>query len=479
VRKLATEPVGFFEFAPSEKLDLDLVSRTIAAARDEVDSVDVVILPESAIDEGDVNDLEALLDSQGVISLITGVRQHSPEPGWRPGNWVHIGFSPRLEKAGPLPNSPGEQWFHIRQNKHHRWSLDERQIYQYHLGGALHPHVRWWEAMDVPRRTIQFIELGDGITMVSLVCEDLAQIDDVAEVIRSVGPTVVVTPLLDGPQVTSRWAARYASVLADDPGSAVLTLTSFGMAQRCRPNGRDASAVVALWKDPVRGSREIPLEAGAQGVLLTVCGDRATRSSADGRSPVDNVTHYFDVAVHQVRASTAGLSSANSSPGGTAPRVLDVDELTILTGWAQAVAEAVGLAPECIETLLANAQTDAPWRAALGIVEPSPRLGEAIDLIVRSVQAAAPQGRPPTLDELLISTRKDRPDERGLERLARRVLRSVVEEFCNRNGFHPEEQPAKLSPDSVCLQGSTAATADGLPIAQFVSMIAKERNPYE
>ena len=39
-----------------------LVSRTIAATRDEVDSVDVVLLPESAVDESEVNDLEALLD---------------------------------------------------------------------------------------------------------------------------------------------------------------------------------------------------------------------------------------------------------------------------------------------------------------------------------------------------------------------------------------------------------------------------------
>jgi hypothetical protein len=31
--------------------------------------------------------------------------------------------------------------------QHHRWSLDQSQIYQYHLAGALHPHVRWWEAM--------------------------------------------------------------------------------------------------------------------------------------------------------------------------------------------------------------------------------------------------------------------------------------------------------------------------------------------
>ena len=239
-QRLAKEPFGFFEFAPLEKLDLDLVSRTITSARDEVDSVDVVLLPESAVDETEINDLEALLDRHGVASLITGVRQRAREPGQLPGNWVHLGLNPRLEKGGPLPSSTGEEWFHIRQNKHHRWSLDEGQIYQYHLGGALHPHLRWWEAMDVPRQTVRFLELGDEITMVSLVCEDLAQIDDVAEIIRSVGPTVVVTPLLDRPQLSSRWAARYASVLADDPGSGVLTLTSLGMVQRCRPQGRDA-----------------------------------------------------------------------------------------------------------------------------------------------------------------------------------------------------------------------------------------------
>ena len=103
---------------------------------------------------------------------------------------MHIGVNPRLEKGGPFRSaSVREQWFHIRQDKHHRWSLDERQIYQYHLGGALHPHIRWWEAIDVPRRSVQVVEVGEGITIVSLVCEDLAQNDDVAEVIRSIGPT--------------------------------------------------------------------------------------------------------------------------------------------------------------------------------------------------------------------------------------------------------------------------------------------------
>ena len=247
VDRLAMEPFGLFEFAPSEKLDLDLADRVLHAARDEVGSVDHVMLPESAVDEGEINELEALLDAHGVTALTTGVRPRARKPGRLSCNWVHTGVS------------TGEQWRHIRQNKHHRWSLDEAQIYQYRLGGALHPHIRWWEAMEVPRQSVQFIDIGNGVTVVCLVCEDLARIDDVADLIRSVGPTLVVTPLLDGPQLTSRWAARYASVLADDPGSAVLTLSSYGMVRRSRPGRRDASPVVALWKDPTRGIREIPV----------------------------------------------------------------------------------------------------------------------------------------------------------------------------------------------------------------------------
>lgn len=432
VQRLAKEPFGFFEFAPSEKLDLDLVSRLIVAARDEVDSVDVVLLPESAVEESEINDLEALLERHGVTGLITGVRQRSTQPGRLPGNWVHMGISPRLEKAAPPTSATSEQWFHIRQNKHHRWSLDEKQIYQYHLGGALHPHVRWWEAVDVPQRKIHFVELGDEITLVSLVCEDLAQIDDVGEIIRSVGPTAVVTPLLDGPQLASRWAARYASILADDPGSSVLTLTSYGMVKRSRPRGRESSPVIALWKDPVRGIREIPLEAGAQGVLLTICGDRATRRSADGRAPIDNVTEHFDVAVHQVRAGSAESAPTNFRSEAPAPRSLELDELTILTGWAQALAEALAYAPECVEPLLADAKPGAPWRAALRIPEPPQQLNKAIRFLEEAVRAVTPADGMPTLDALLNSCIANLPRQQGLEKLVGQVLRSTLEQLRTR-----------------------------------------------
>jgi hypothetical protein len=414
VQGLAKEPYGFFEFVPSEGLDLDLVDRMLVAARDEVNHVNVVVLPENAVDHGELESLEALLDRHGVIGLITGVRQRPEGPGRLPGNWVHIGVS------------NGEEWVHIRQSKHHRWALDEQQIYQYHLGGALHPHIRWWEAMEVPRRAVHFVEAG-GATLVSLVCEDLAQIDDVADVLRSVGPTIVITPLLDGPQLSSRWTARYASVLADDPGSAVLTLTSLGMARRSRPRGQEPSTVVALWKDPGRGMREIQLEPGAQGVLISTSTDRATRRAADGRRPVENGSEVFDMSVYQVRAARTGSGSPNSGPALPTRPGLGADELTIVTSWAEAVAEALAYAPERVEAVLRDAHADAPWRSALGIAKPSGRLSEAIEVIDQTIRTAAAEGGDPPLDAALHAV-CDQPRDPGLERLVRRVLRSTLEQ---------------------------------------------------
>ena len=79
VQRLAKEPFGFFEFAPEEPLDLDLVDRVLLAARDEVGTVDVVLLPESAIEERELDALEALLGRHGVSYLRAGVVCAHPE----------------------------------------------------------------------------------------------------------------------------------------------------------------------------------------------------------------------------------------------------------------------------------------------------------------------------------------------------------------------------------------------------------------
>ena len=423
VHRQEKDPFAFFEFAPVQGLDFDLLDRVLVTAREESGSVDVVVLPESAVAEDEIDELEALLHHHGVVMLQAGVRRSSG-PGTPPGNWLHTGLSPIFEK-GATPGEQGAPWFHIRQRKHHRWSLDESQILQYHLGGVLHPSVRWWEAIEVPRRAIEFVEVAE-LTLISLVCEDLAQHDDVAQLVRSVGPTVVFAVLLDGPQLTSRWAARYASVLADDPGCAVLTLTSFGMVQRSRPHGHDLAPIVALWRDPARGYREIPLEPGAHGVVLTVCMDRATRRSADGRYPVDNGTQAFDVAVHQVRASGTGSEPGRLRPAAPDDHLLEVGELSVLTAWAEAAAEALTHAPERAAAVLGDARPGAAWRPRLGLPEPSEKLGEAIDRMDRTVRGVSSAGDTATIEAMVSTLRQDRPGETDLDGLVRRVLAAML-----------------------------------------------------
>jgi len=273
--------------------------------------------------------------------------------------------------------------------------------------------------------------------LVSLVCEDLAQNDDIAQLIRSVGPTAVIVGLLDGPQIASRWSARYASVLADDPGSSVLTLSSFGMVERSRPEGREASRVIALWKDPTTGIREIPLEPGAHGVLLTVSFDRATRYAADRRWPVDNSTFAYGVAVHQVHASHAGARTQPAPPTAATMPLLETEELTILTGWAEGVSEAAAYAPDRVDELLAQARTGTPWRAELGLPDLSPRLAEAIESLGRVVRrVAAPPGAS-LFAKLLAAADEDRPDENTLDALVRHVLLSMLEERQTRHSTGP------------------------------------------
>lgn len=436
VRRQAQEPYGFFEFAPRDGLDFDLLERVLAAAREEAGSVDVVYLPESAVDEDEIGELEAVLQRHGVVFLQTGVREHSPSAGRLPGSSIHMGISSVLQKGDPGTSTDGSPWFHIRQHKHHRWSLDSSQIEQYHLGGVLHPHVRWWEAIEVPRQEIQFVEVAE-LTFACLVCEDLAQNDTVAELIRAVGPTIVFPALLDGPQLTSRWASRYASVLADDPGSAVLTLTSFGMVQRSRPRGNDASSVIALWKDPATGIREIPLEAGAQAVLLTVCMDRAGRRSADGRSPVSNGTQCFDAAVHQIRVPSGGPPEQRSLATRSAAHLLDSEELTVLTAWAEAVSEALVYAPGRAADVLAAARPAAPWRKALNLSPPSPRIGHGIDLLDEALQAATSQSGELGPDGLSAFSDPAFTGVDGLDGLVRRVLVSTIEARLTRQPGRP------------------------------------------
>ena len=111
---------------------------------------------------------------------------------------------------------------------------------------------------------------------------------------------------------------------------------------------------------------------------------------------------------------------------------MEVDEVTILTGWAEGVAEALAYTPEGAEDLLADAGQGGSWRAAFELAAPPARVTEAIDVMAHMLAAATPVGGPPSFDALLIATQESRPDERPLDGLVRRVLRSALEQLRTR-----------------------------------------------
>ncbi len=415
VHRPEREPFGYFTYEPSEPLDLDLVDRLLDAALEEVDGVDVVVLPEGCLDEQDIEDLESLLARRKVTMLVSGVRPQPTAPDRFPGNAVHTGLF------------LGGRWWHYRQNKHHRWFLDAGQIEAYNIAGSLHPSVRWWEAMEIPERCVHFLELGGGITVAAVVCEDLARLDGVADLLRSVGPTLIVTLLLDGPQLASRWTARYAGVLADDPGSDVLTLTSLGMAIRSQPRGMPPSRVIAMWKDPVRGLREIPLEACAQGVLLKAVLGRTARHAADGRLPVDDATDFYVAGVHQLRAQSRAAGSTSCAPNGTGRAVLDPSDLSVLSAWTQAVADGVSEGAAAVDTALAAARPGATWRYDAGLMPPTGQLAATLDALVRITESALDGNDAISVPTVRAAIESTPPDEPDLDAVARVSLIAALE----------------------------------------------------
>jgi hypothetical protein len=284
------EAFGFFAYQPTRALAPSFLSNLIDAALDDAPRVDTVVLPESAIDRDEIGPIEDLLAERGVPSLVAGTRQ-PPEGGRMARNYLHFGLL------------TDEGWVHFEQDKHHRWCLDPAQIRQYHLTRALAPTRQWWEAIELPTRSVRIIDLGGGATTAAMICEDLARLDEVAAVLRRIGPNFVMALLLDGPQLAQRWACRYASVLADDPGCAVLTLTSLGMVRRSRPPGLPPSRTVAMWTDPTSGSTHLELERGASAMLTRSTIGSTTAWTADGRRHPASMPSSVLTGVRQLRSA--------------------------------------------------------------------------------------------------------------------------------------------------------------------------------
>ena len=271
-----TDFFGFFsiDHLDSCKPTLAEIIRLVKVAQRSSGPIHGVVLPELALSDSDYELLRDKLERQNIF-LIAGVGTRGSSSR-HAKNQVRISF--------PLYKT-------AVQHKHHRWRLEEHQITQYSLGGRLDSEKQWWEHISVDDRTLNFFSLLPWLVLTPLICEDLARPDPVGDLVRAVGPNLVIALLMDGPQLKERWSARYATTLADDPGCSVLTVTSAGMAKLSRPHGvvgpRDP--VIALWKDGKSGnSVEIVLPSGYDGIVLSLSRRYAEEWSADGRSDGGN-----------------------------------------------------------------------------------------------------------------------------------------------------------------------------------------------
>jgi hypothetical protein len=122
----------------------------------------------------------------------------------------------------------------------------------------------------------------------------------------------LIALLMDGPQLERRWSGRYATVLADDPGSGVLTLTSLGMVQRSSMPGEKECRQVALWKGEEGVAQELSIPPGCHGLALTLSTKLLEHFTLDGRSDGRTTRGLQLSAVRPVRHS-APPSWANSS----------------------------------------------------------------------------------------------------------------------------------------------------------------------
>jgi hypothetical protein len=323
------QSVRYFSYRPlaSKPLPIDGILEMLLAVEKEQAPVHLLVLPESALSIDEYRDLLAALKEaadaqklQHVPMLVVGIHRQDGEADI---NEVR------------LSSYFAGRWYEMAQRKHHRWRLDRRQIRQYKLEGRFPTARNWYEKIVLGQRRLTFLAPNGWLALCPLICEDLAQLEPVSEVIRGVGPTLLVSLLADGPQLDNRWSARYASVLADDPGTSVLTLTSVGMVAQSQdleakePAKPDTPHRVGLWKSTPDGWRAVGLSNIHNALLLTISAEWQLEFSADGRGDHENAATFRFEGVRELKL-TSTETGKEIKPG------LRADKLTkeaLQAGW--------------------------------------------------------------------------------------------------------------------------------------------------
>ncbi|WP_372425635.1 hypothetical protein [Salinarimonas chemoclinalis] len=274
---------------PEEPTITGLVHELVERAKRDCDEIHGIVLPEMALDHAHQEALASHIREKlpGIEFLVTGLSQARGHDGsLRQGNFVAVNLFCHADGRA--------QRILTRREKHHRWRLDDQQVRAYGLEGVLSPSYSWWENIDLLSRRVDFAVVRRKTVLSAMICEDLARVDPCQELLRAVGPNIVIALLMDAPQLRTRWPARYATVLAEDPGSSVLTLTSRALMSRqhrlALQPGADDKRIVALWRDDTGVPQEIACPIHAQAIRLSLFSSPATDSTLDGRENRSAVT---------------------------------------------------------------------------------------------------------------------------------------------------------------------------------------------
>ncbi len=271
---------------------LEFIQALVTEAKKDCNGIHAVVFPELALN--DALYLELSVELPKILPEIElFIAGQSGAASARSGNFVSVTLyqqdpTDRTRKRGLIS----------RREKHHRWKLDRYQILDYGLEGILSPSMSWWEDIDLLSRRVDFSVVRSGSVVSAMICEDLARVDPCQELLRAVGPSIVFALLMDAPQIRVRWPARYATILAEDPGSAVLTMTSRALMTRQHRIGTHLSKgpsdrVIALWRDDTGDPQEIECPNDAHGVRLTLSGRRVIDETLDGRTDTTAVSWRY------------------------------------------------------------------------------------------------------------------------------------------------------------------------------------------
>lgn len=275
---------GWFKYKPDDSWAVvSELQAFIKKAEKQVGTIHAVVMPETAVPADKLPAIATLCLSKNII-LICGITKDADQM-----NGDRFGSnSAEIIIPNPTATNEDDKSYTFSQRKHHRWKLDRSQICRYSLSSVLNPDFQWWEHIPIAERSLRVFAMRDWLVTCPLICEDLARLDPVGQVVRAIAPDLVIALLFDGPQIGSRWPAHYATVLADDPGSSVLTITSLGMSKLSKPIGysssQDRSNVIAMWRDCLSGYVPIELPPGASAAVLLLNRQEAKAATADGRT---------------------------------------------------------------------------------------------------------------------------------------------------------------------------------------------------